>query len=233
MYTQASYYDCPILLKLIGPVDPVLREQLLQKLQSDRLPLKTQRFAKPVKKPAQADRASNSGYANSSQPSSSQSGPLSQTGPDLNQLVEGSVKINPRDIQELAQEFGLSEEKLSSMPMAEQPKGLKATLLPYQRQGLAFMLEKENPKLPAQSSQEIVQLWKRSSRPGFFQNLASQFTTSTPPTLVKGGILADDMGLGKTLQVISLILEGGPGATLIVAPVSMTFALGKSEVRIT
>jgi SWI/SNF-related matrix-associated actin-dependent regulator of chromatin subfamily A3 len=29
------------------------------------------------------------------------------------------------------------------------------------------------------------------------------------------------MGLGKTLQVISLILEGGPGTTLIVAPVSV------------
>lgn len=29
------------------------------------------------------------------------------------------------------------------------------------------------------------------------------------------------MGLGKTLQVISLILAGGPGTTLIVAPVSV------------
>lgn len=29
------------------------------------------------------------------------------------------------------------------------------------------------------------------------------------------------MGLGKTLQVISLILTGGPGTTLIIAPVSV------------
>lgn len=29
------------------------------------------------------------------------------------------------------------------------------------------------------------------------------------------------MGLGKTLQVISTILEGGPGTTLIVAPVGV------------
>jgi SWI/SNF-related matrix-associated actin-dependent regulator of chromatin subfamily A3 len=29
------------------------------------------------------------------------------------------------------------------------------------------------------------------------------------------------MGLGKTLQIISLILAGGPGTTLIVAPVSV------------
>lgn len=29
------------------------------------------------------------------------------------------------------------------------------------------------------------------------------------------------MGLGKTLQVISTILEGGPGTTLIIAPVGV------------
>lgn len=38
---------------------------------------------------------------------------------------------------------------------------------------------------------------------------------------MSGGILADDMGLGKTLEMISLILTGGPGSTLIVAPVSV------------
>lgn len=38
---------------------------------------------------------------------------------------------------------------------------------------------------------------------------------------MSGGILADDMGLGKTLEMISLILTGGSGPTLIVAPVSV------------
>lgn len=38
---------------------------------------------------------------------------------------------------------------------------------------------------------------------------------------MSGGILADDMGLGKTLEIISLIVTGGPGTTLIVAPVSV------------
>ena len=41
------------------------------------------------------------------------------------------------------------------------------------------------------------------------------------PKLASGGILADDMGLGKTLQIISLMLTGGSGTTLIVAPVSV------------
>lgn len=71
-------------------------------------------------------------------------------------------------------------------------------------------------------SKDIVQLWKRTSeRDNTFQNIATNYKTATAPVLARGGILADDMGLGKTLQVISTILEGGPGTTLIVAPVGV------------
>ena len=84
------------------------------------------------------------------------------------------------------------------------------------------MLQKEKPSLPVPGSTEVVQLWKRSTeRQNVFRNVATQFSTSTPPSLAKGGILADDMGLGKTLQVISLILKGEAGTTLIIAPVSV------------
>jgi SWI/SNF-related matrix-associated actin-dependent regulator of chromatin subfamily A3 len=82
------------------------------------------------------------------------------------------------------------------------------------------MMAKEKPQFPTPGSDDAVQLWKRD-RGGRFVNLASSFTVKDPPSLLSGGILADDMGLGKTLQVISLILTGGPGNTLIVAPVSV------------
>lgn len=86
-------------------------------------------------------------------------------------------------------------------------------------QGLAWMTSNENPKLPEKKSLETVQLWKvKQNR---YVNIASGFETSTKPKLLCGGILADDMGLGKTLQIISLILTGGKGPTLIVAPVSV------------
>lgn len=65
-----------------------------------------------------------------------------------------------------------------------------------------------------------VQLWKRHTN-GLFWNIASDYYTSTAPKLLSGGILADDMGLGKTLEMVSLILTGGPGTTLIVAPLSV------------
>ncbi len=120
------------------------------------------------------------------------------------------------------EEWGAGEDALKSMPMAEEPVDLISTLLPYQRQGLAWLLEKERPVLPSVGSTDVVQLWKRSAeRSNAFTNIATQYSTATPPVLAKGGILADDMVLGKTLQVISLVLGGSPGTTLVVAPVSV------------
>lgn len=82
------------------------------------------------------------------------------------------------------------------------------------------MAAKECPKFPAKGSDDVVQLWRRDPK-GRCWNIASDFVTSTQPKLLSGGILADDMGLGKTLQIISLILTGGSGSTLIVTPVSV------------
>jgi SWI/SNF-related matrix-associated actin-dependent regulator of chromatin subfamily A3 len=144
--------------------------------------------------------------------------------PELNiaHFVQNSERFNPRDAERLVEAWGAGEDALSKMPKASQPEKLQSTLLPYQLQGLHWMLEKENPVLPGIGSTDIVQLWKRSpGRNNAFQNIATQFQTMTPPVLARGGILADDMGLGKTLQVISVILEGGPGPTLILAPVSV------------
>jgi SWI/SNF-related matrix-associated actin-dependent regulator of chromatin subfamily A3 len=92
------------------------------------------------------------------------------------------------------------------------------------------MKSKENPEFPIPGSDDIVQLWKRDPR-GKYRNIASDFVCTAPPQLLSGGILADDMGLGKTLQIISLVLTGGPGATLIVAPVSVMSNWGQQAQR--
>src|SRR3954452_18091096 len=92
------------------------------------------------------------------------------------------------------------------MPKASQPKALSTELHPFQLQGLQWMLDKENPVLPASGSKDVVQVWQRHpSVPNAFTNLATNFSI-TNPSLASGGILADDMGLGKTIQVISLIM---------------------------
>jgi SWI/SNF-related matrix-associated actin-dependent regulator of chromatin subfamily A3 len=218
-------WDCPINLKIYGPGEPVARAQLEARLKSDRVPIRKLGVAAP-KQPKQAvppSQRKQMGYhssQSSSQPSSSLPEPLPELG--IEHFVEHSERFRPRDVEKLVEEWGAGEDALKSMPMAEQPLDLISTLLPYQLQGLAWLLEKEHPVLPALGSTDVVQLWKRSAeRSNAFTNIATQFSTATPPVLAKGGILADDMGLGKTLQIISLILEGSAGTTLIVAPVSV------------
>ena len=108
--------------------------------------------------------------------------------------------------------------------MADFPEKLATKLLPYQRQALAWLMEKEKPQLPAVGSTDVVQLWKRDSKDSrLFTNIATNFSTREPPTLSSGGILADDMGLGKTLEMISLVVSdvGAIGPTLIVAPLGV------------
>ncbi|GKU21611.1 unnamed protein product [Fusarium langsethiae] len=138
----------------------------------------------------------------------------------MDNVLQKSEAVEMRKGDDAIKSLAIGEDELEKMPMADQPEDLKAQLLPYQLQGLAWMTSKENPQLPAEGSEDSVQLWLHQSKKKFF-NVASGFVTSTAPKLLSGGILADDMGLGKTLQIISLILTGGKGPTLIVAPVSV------------
>lgn len=138
----------------------------------------------------------------------------------LEQLAQTSQAVNFRTGGDIVQTLAIDEDQLSKMPEAKQPETVRAKLLPYQLQGLAWLMAKENPAFPEPGSPESVQLWKRDAR-GRYVNFATHFTSASAPSLLSGGILADDMGLGKTLQVISLIMSGGRGSTLIVAPVGV------------
>lgn len=133
----------------------------------------------------------------------------------LEQLTQASQVVQFRAGEDNLKALAMDEDTLSKLPMAPQPEGLKAQLLPYQLQGLAWLQSKENPQFPKPGSDDTAQLWQRTAQ-GHYYNCASKFTIATAPELAKGGILGDDMGLGKTLQIISLILTGGPGPTLIV-----------------
>ncbi|RDW69510.1 hypothetical protein BP6252_08530 [Coleophoma cylindrospora] len=223
---EKGSFDCPIHLKVYGPVEPGARKDLEDSLKAMRVPIKKRGAAPKI--PKKAMEITPTGRKKmglqSSQNVGSSSQPEAELQPDLDiqDFVNNAERFRPRDIEKLADEWGAPEELLASLPMHAQPKRLCSILLPYQRQGLKWMLNKENPVLPAEGSTDIVQLWRRSpQRPKWFQNIATQFTSQAAPTLARGGILADDMGLGKTLETISLVVEGGPGTTLIVAPVSV------------
>ena len=219
---EKQLFDCPINLKVFGPTEPAARQRLEEKLKADRIPIQKRGIAapKPPKKLVEETLSQRKKMGLQSSASHGSSQPQAEL--DLQHFIQNSELFRPRDMEKFMEQWGAPEDMLAKMPMADQPVRLSSILLPYQRQGLAWMLEKEDPVLPAEGSKDVVQLWRHApQRPKFFQNIATQFTATTPPALAKGGILADDMGLGKTLQVISVIMQGGPGTSLILAPVSV------------
>lgn len=130
--------------------------------------------------------------------------PSTSTGPDMNQIMEASVQFDPRALGQMADKYGADEEALSQLPLAEQPVGT-TRLLPYQLQGLAWMIDRENPRLPASGSTDSCQLWRANAKNSTYTNIATSFTT-TEPALASAGILADDM-VSQSFQICCLVVS--------------------------
>ena len=238
-------YDCPISLKLFGTSEPVERANLRNQMRADRLPStvidQTEREAKKrkaeeLKKIAAAKKGKGGKTGGGQQwERSSQAeyaGTLSQgdgnSRQSIEDLIDGSERFNPREVGNVVEKFGAGEDALAAMPMAECPKKLATQLLPYQRQALKWLLEKENPQLPSAGSDDAIQLWKCSQNGQIYTNVATSFSLKNQkPTLASGGILSDDMGMGKTLEMIALMVAEVPNiatkskTTLIIAPVGV------------
>ncbi|KAL8989148.1 MAG: hypothetical protein Q9177_001905 [Variospora cf. flavescens] len=236
-------FDCPINLKLFGSSDRSKKQHLVDELRRDKLPLdaltkrakeeklKQVEESKKLKAAQKSGRAATGsgkksdkngnqwGYAGNSTVGD---GEPAQT---MEDVIEISQRINPREMGEVVEKFGTGEDALSKLPMADQPARLSTKMLPYQRQALFWLLAQEDPRLPPVGSQDSIQMWKRNARDStLFTNIATNFSIkNTEPTLASGGILADDMGLGKTLEMISLIVSDpiGKGPTLIVSPLGI------------
>jgi SWI/SNF-related matrix-associated actin-dependent regulator of chromatin subfamily A3 len=235
-----GFYDTPMALKLFGTTNTVAAAALKQRMQDLRLPVtdhikaeaERKRKAKELEKRRkeaekaaarmrklgglQVDENDDARYAGFAIPGM---GGETQT---MEELLSNAQAFNPRDVQDVVNKFAAGEEVLAKMEMADQPPSMKTTLLPYQRQGLKWMLDHESPRLPTSGLADPVQLWKNND--GVFLNIATSFATKQPPVLASGGILADDMGLGKTIQIISLIIADphrNRQPTLIVAPLSV------------
>ncbi|KAI9728153.1 MAG: hypothetical protein M1828_004614 [Chrysothrix sp. TS-e1954] len=245
-------YDAPMSLKMYGTSSSTGQESLKARLQESRLPIsgivqeerdRARREKQAAKRQQQEQRQALKearGRANVVSQTKGQQWaadtahdfanlnthteePDGNQEPSMEDIMESTVQFNPRELSEVVDKYGAGEDVLSKLPMAEQPPALMTKLLPYQRQGLAWMLDRETPEYPKAGSHESTQLWKRNAN-GTFTNIATNYT-QREPKLASGGLLADDMGLGKTIQVISLLLAD-PGRartapTLIVAPLSV------------
>ncbi|KAL9020661.1 MAG: hypothetical protein Q9185_002109 [Variospora sp. 1 TL-2023] len=236
-------FDCPINLKLFGSSDRSKKQHLVDELRRDKLPLDAltkrakEEKLKQVEESKKLKAAQKSGRAatGSGKKSDKNGNQLGYAGNStvgdgepaqtMEDVIETSQRINPREMGEVVEKFGAGEDALSKLPMADQPSRLSTKMLPYQRQALFWLLAQEDPRLPPVGSQDSIQMWKRNARDStLFTNIATNFSIkNTEPTLASGGILADDMGLGKTLEMISLIVSDpvGQGPTLIVSPLGI------------
>ena len=147
-----SGYDCPIALKLFGTSEPVERANLRSQMKAERLPSEVidqrekeakAKKAEELKSIAAAKKTKSGKGGAPKNPHFSQSdlaGTLTQgdgsSGQSLEDIMETSQRFNPRELGEVTEKFGASEEVLAQMPMAECPMKLQTQLLPYQRQAL-------------------------------------------------------------------------------------------------
>ncbi|EKG14829.1 SNF2-related protein [Macrophomina phaseolina MS6] len=203
------------------PLDEFKR---MEKAERDRIKA-AQQAAKRQKGVARAGKSDRQ-WATGENPGSSQA-----VGQSLDDILGESERFNPRNVDQMVEKFGAQETDLQNLPLAKQPDEISAQLLPYQLQGLKWLLDHENPRLPPAGSADVVQLWRRSPREAnVFTNICTNYSIKNKlPELASGGILADDMGLGKTVQIISLIMadralnqsDQNSEATLILAPLSV------------
>lgn len=253
---EKNYYDCPIRLSFYGTDEPTERVDLISQMQNDRLPIghaadrrrkedaaAKQRAKEQERLTKQAARdAKRGGGAVVSAPGQRQSHEIGWAefaalssqpiapGPSMQDIMDVSERFNPRNVEQVTEDFGVKEQDLAAMSKANQPKAMLTEMHDFQLQGLQWMLDKESPQLPAQGTKDIVQLWRRHpQKPNYFTNIATNYSIPKP-ALASGGILADDMGLGKTIQTIALIMADRElgrkapdacNATLILAPVSV------------
>jgi SWI/SNF-related matrix-associated actin-dependent regulator of chromatin subfamily A3 len=249
-------FDCPLTVSLYGP-DPNLDagRALASRMNADKLSTNALKEAERARKQREKERQqqekrrqqeekrrraealraasggkggrvpmanTNSEWANQTTPGDDPSAPV------MEDILEASQRFNPREIGDTADKAGLQEAALQDMPMAPQPAAIKTKMLPYQLQGLQWLLDHENPPLPGAKDSDAVQLWKKHPKtPGAYMNLATSYSVQGSPKFAYGGILADDMGLGKTLEMISLMVADNAksgdrrGSTLIVCTLSV------------
>jgi SWI/SNF-related matrix-associated actin-dependent regulator of chromatin subfamily A3 len=56
-------------------------------------------------------------------------------GPSMEDIIGGSERFNPRNVEQVVEDFGVKESDLAAMPQASQPAAMLSNLHPFQLQG--------------------------------------------------------------------------------------------------
>eukprot|EP00903_Cladosiphon_okamuranus_P011919 g11195.t1 len=135
----------------------------------------------------------------------------------VQKAVSSPVKTQ-RELDEMFDKLDASSTQLlTQQTSANTDPVLETALMEHQKEGLAWMVQRENNPDP----NGLPPFWEQRVEDGklVFYNTITCSSQPRTPAPVHGGILSDDMGLGKTIQVISLILAQAPAGTDYIAKV--------------
>ncbi|KAK6853338.1 SNF2 family domain-containing protein [Apiospora arundinis] len=128
---------------------------------------------------------------------------------------EGALAAPPpqqvRTVEEIRNEvMGVFDSLTRSedLPQLEPDSRIVTELLKHQKQGLHFMMTKEQPRKLLSIGKTPNSFWQLKTNISGQQNYYNVITGQVhhqPPPETFGGILADMMGLGKTLSILSLV----------------------------
>jgi SNF2 family DNA or RNA helicase len=95
----------------------------------------------------------------------------------------------------------------SELQPTDPPQTVLTNLMPHQKQGLTFMLQREKPRTFGTEEGENSSLWRKTIKDNgvIYKEVVSGISVKQEPEEVLGGLLGDDMGLGKTIQTLSLL----------------------------
>lgn len=144
-----EYYECPLTIRLYGPRDPQTRANLIQRMRNDKFPSscwqgatqmekvekERQKVAAQAAKKAMKDKKSGAvvgigegqqyenGMARYAAGSSQGVGP----GPSLEDIIGSSQHLNPRNAEQIVEDFGVKESDLVSLSLRNYENVLTAT----------------------------------------------------------------------------------------------------------
>lgn len=134
---EKGFYDCPIRLYFYGSSEPSVRTALENRIKADKLLKATD--MKNNRKEAEVRRSTiglKSGATSGSGLGTTAAATMQKEEQDtsLQSLVDASEALDSIRSDLFTDTLAIGEDDLKAMPMADQPKSLTATLLPYQLQ---------------------------------------------------------------------------------------------------